>query len=160
MNENAASWDDVAGRLAEAVASLADGQSVLVDAGADLARPFRRRTSRLRRTLLGGTYEQVSPWIRLARLEDHVRATCVRLGEHDDGFPMSPDEMAGVLALGWHEPGPADGPDFVRFWPDDVPQGPYLPSRDREAAVDGALAVLREVFGARPDQIRIVLDPG
>lgn len=154
MNPDAASWAGPTARLEELLAGLPDGAGILVDAGPARVRPYRIRVSPLRRLVLGGRFRDVSPWVRLTRAEDHVRATCVRMADGDDGFPMSPEEMAGVLALGWHEPGPLDGGDFVRFWPDDVPNGPYLPPADRRAAAEGALTLLREVFGAQPDEIR------
>ena len=76
--------------------------------------------------------------MRLVRAEDFLRGHCVGaelIGAH---FPMSPDEDAALVALGWHHPTPADGEDYVRFWPDDVPQGPFLPRDEAErAAGDG-----------------------
>ena len=39
-----------------------------------------------------------------------------------------------------------DGEDYVRFWPDDVPQGPYLPREEAERAVAMVAATFREVL--------------
>lgn len=159
MDVNAASWAEVTERLEALLADLADGGAVLVDGGEGRARPYRVRGSRLRRALLGGRYRDVPPWVRLTRVEDHVRGTCVRMQDGDDGFPMSQQEAGAIVALGWHEPGPMDGGDFVRFWPDDIPNGPYLPPADRSVVARGALAVLREVFDVPPEEVRITPEP-
>ena len=68
---------------------------------------------RLRKARLGGfipaKHEIVTPWVRLERVEDFLRGHCVGaelIGAH---FPISPEEDAALVALGWHHPTPAEG---------------------------------------------------
>ena len=84
--------------------------------------------------------------MRLVRAEDFLRGHCVGaelIGAH---FPMSPDEDAALVALGWHHPTPTDGDDYVRFWPDDVPLGPFLPRDEAERAAAMVAATFRDVL--------------
>ena len=104
----------------------------------------------MRKARLGGfipaKHEVVTPWVRLVRVEDFLRGHCVGaelIGAH---FPMSPDEDAALVALGWHHPTPTDGEDYLRFWPDDVPQGPFLPRDEAERAAAMVAATFREVL--------------
>ena len=62
-----------------------------------------------------------------------------------------PRRSSGILAAGWHAPSPGDGEDFVRFWPDDVATGPYLPLADARRAVAAVAATFRDVLGVGPD---------
>jgi hypothetical protein len=64
------------------------------------------------------------------------------------GYPLSPQEDAALLTLGWRRPGPGDGEHYVRFWPDDVAQGPYLPLDDAQRAVDMVTATFVQVLTA------------
>ena len=89
--------------------------------------------------------------MRLVRVEDFLRGHCVGaelIGAH---FPMSPDEDDALLALGWHHPTPTDGEDYVRFWPDDVPQGPFLPRDEAERAAAMVAATFRDVLAVGAD---------
>ena len=104
----------------------------------------------MRKARLGGfvpaKHEVVTPWVRLVRVEDFLRGQCVGaelIGAH---FPMSPDEDAALLALGWHHPTPTDGVDYLRFWPDDVPLGPFLPRDEAERAAAMVATTFREVL--------------
>ena len=130
--------------LADALTGLADRASVTVTGPEGSARPVRLRKARLG-GFIPAKHEIATPWVRLVRVEDFLRGHCVGaelIGAH---FPMSPDEDAALVALGWHHPTPADGKDYLRFWPDDVPQGPYLPREEAERAA-AMVASFREVL--------------
>lgn len=145
---DAAAWAAWTAHLADAVSHLADRATVTVTGPEGSARPVRRRKARLG-GFLPAKYEVVTPWVRLARTEDFLRGTCVGaelIGAH---FPMSPDEDAALRALGWHHPAPTDGDDYVRFWPDDVPHGPFLPRDEAERASTMVAATFRDVLAVQ-----------
>lgn len=151
MSHPDADWAAVADRLAHDVAQLADGSSLEV-AAVGSERPAK--LPGLRRRILGQQYAEVAPWVRLERVEDHLVTRC--LSDHRDlGFPLSAAEKAALAALGWREPGLADGPALLRWIPDDVPTGPFLPAADVARAVDLVVGTLREVFSADPARVRI-----
>jgi hypothetical protein len=151
MSHPDADWAAVADRLAHDVAQLADGSSLEV-AAVGSERPAR--LPGLRRRLLGQQFVHIAPWVRLERVEDHLVARCV--SDHREiGFPLSPEEKVALSRLGWHAPGEADGPALLRWVPDDVPTGPYLPAADVARAVALGVGTLREVFSADPARVRI-----
>ncbi|MBR7742946.1 hypothetical protein KC207_06560 [Phycicoccus sp. BSK3Z-2] len=127
--------------LAARVGALADGESLLVEA------PERasRRAKAGRRLLLPAPRVPTRPWVRLTRMEDLLRGTCVGPEVFHGAFPWSADEHADLLRLGWHL-SHADGSDYVRFWPDDVPHGPYLPATDAERAAAAVRTTVVEVL--------------
>ncbi len=84
------------------------------------------------------------PWVRLTRAEDLLRGQCIGAEVFGGAFPWTAEEHAALVDLGWHA-SLADGPDYVRFWPDDVPQGPFLPRADAERAAAAVATTLREV---------------
>src|SRR6478609_7485192 len=138
-------WAAWTADLVEVLTGLADRASVTVTGPEGSARPVRLRKARLR-GFVPAKHEIATPWVRLARVEDFLRGHCVGaelIGAH---FPMSPDEDAALVALGWHRPTPGDGEDYLRFWPDDVPQGPYLPRDEAERAAAMVAASFREVL--------------
>jgi hypothetical protein len=142
---DAAAWAAWSARLADEVTALAPNASVTVSGAEGSARPVRLRKARLG-GFIPAKHEVVTPWVRLVRAEDFLRGHCVGaelMGAH---FPMSPDEDAALLALGWHHPTPTDGEDYVRFWPDDVPLGPFLPRVDADRATAMVAATFREVL--------------
>jgi hypothetical protein len=142
---DAAAWAGWATRLADEVTTLAPNASVTATGPEGSARPVRLRKARLG-GFIPAKHEVVRPWVRLVRAEDFLRGHCVGaelMGAH---FPMSPDEDAALLALGWHHPTPTDGEDYVRFWPDDVPLGPFLPRDEAERAAAMVAATFREVL--------------
>ncbi len=144
---DAVAWAAWCAHLADAVGRLADGGSLTVTGPAASARPVRLRKARLG-GFIPARHEVVTPWVRLVRVEDFLRGHCVGaelIGAH---FPLSPDEDAALLALGWHHPTPTDGEDYLRFWPDDVPQGPFLPRAEAERAALMVAATFREVLSA------------
>jgi len=151
MSHPDADWAAVADRLAHDVAQLADGSSLEV-AAVGSERPAK--LPGLRRRLLGQQFVHIAPWVRLERVEDHLVARCV--SDHREiGFPLSPEEKVALSRLGWHAPGEADGPALLRWVPDDVPTGPYLPAADVARAVALGVGTLREVFSADPARVRI-----
>ena len=142
---DAVAWAAWAARLADVVTGLAPNASVTVTGPEGSARPVRLRKARLG-GFIPAKHEVVTPWVRLVRAEDFLRGHCVGaelIGAH---FPMSPDEDAALLALGWHHPTPTDGEDYVRFWPDDVPLGPFLPRDEAERAAAMVAATFRDVL--------------
>ena len=140
-----AAWRAWQAGVVAAVSALADGGSVTLTAAQADARPVL-----LRRARLGGfvpaKHDVVAPWVRLVRVEDHLRGSCIGAESFHGPFPFSPDEDAALLALGWHHPGPGDGHDYVRFFPDDVPQGPFIPRDEAERAAAMVAATFREVL--------------
>ena len=142
---DAVAWAAWAARLADVVTGLAPNASVTVTGPDSSTRPVRLRKARLG-GFIPAKHEVVTPWVRLVRSEDFLRGHCVGaelMGAH---FPMSPDEDAALLALGWHHPTPTDGEDYVRFWPDDVPLAPFLPRDEAERAATMVAATFREVL--------------
>ena len=142
---DAAAWAAWSASLAEAVQALAERASLTVTGPEGSARPVRLRKARLG-GFIPARHEVVTPWVRLVRVEDLLRGHCIGaelIGAH---FPLSPDEDAALRALGWHHPTPTDGEDYVRFWPDDVPQGPFLPRAEAERAAVMVAATFREVL--------------
>jgi hypothetical protein len=132
-------WEEI---LVTAVLGLADGESVTVEAPERAAR-MAKVERRMR--FLPAKRQLTRPWLRLTRMEDLLRGLCVGTEVFGAGFPWTPEEHAALLDLGWHS-SLADGPDYVRFWPDDVPQGPYLPRSDAKSAAAAAAVTVREVM--------------
>jgi hypothetical protein len=142
---DALAWATWSTHLADALTGLADKASLTVTGPAGSERPIRVRKARLG-GFIPAKHEAVTPWVRLARVEDFLRGYCVGaelIGAH---FPMSRDEDAALVALGWHHPTPTDGEDYVRFWPDDVPLAPFLPRDEAERAAAMVAATFREVL--------------
>ncbi len=148
----ASTWADLAVELAGAIVALDDGSSLTVDVP-ERARPTAPRGGPLGR-ILGGRHVMVAPWVQFTRVEDLLRGSCVRGSERHDGFPMSAADQQAVVDLGWHVPRVEESSDFIRWWPDDVPQAPYIPGDLALVAAQAGLAVLAEVFGAEVRQIR------
>jgi T3SS (YopN, CesT) and YbjN peptide-binding chaperone 3 len=138
-------WSTWSADLVEAVRALADGESLTVTADTADARPVLLRPARLG-GFVPAKHSLVAPWVRLGRSEDFLQGHCVGSEAFGGPFPLSPEEDAALLALGWHHPGPGDGEHYVRFWPDDVPLGPYLPLDEAQRAVAMVLATFREVL--------------
>ena len=142
---DAGAWAAWSAHLAEVVVTLADRASVTVTGPQASARPVRLRQARLG-GFIPAKHEVVVPWVRLTRVEDLLRGHCVGAELFGAHFPMSPDEDAALLALGWHHPTPTDGEDYLRFWPDDVPLGPFLPRDEAERAAAMVAATFRDVL--------------
>ena len=143
--ERDAAWRAWQVEVVAAVSALADGASLGLAATEAEARPVL-----LRRSHLGGfipaKHEVLAPWVRLVRVEDHLRGHCVGAASFGGPFPFSPEEDAALLALGWHHPGHGDGDHYVRYFPDDVPQGPFIPRDEAERAAGMVAATFREVL--------------
>lgn len=149
---DAGAWAAWSAHLADALQGLAERGSVTVTAPSGSARPVRLRKARLG-GFIPAKHEVVIPWVRLVRVEDFLRGHCVGaelIGAH---FPLSPDEDAALLALGWHHPTPTDGEDYLRFWPDDVPQAPFLPRPEAERAAAMVAATFREVLAVGASEL-------
>ncbi|GAA4408398.1 hypothetical protein GCM10023168_25650 [Fodinibacter luteus] len=131
--------------LADRVTALADGQALTVSAPEEAQRPVRLRKARLG-GFVPARHVPVAPWVRLERVDDLLRGHCVGGEVVGGSFPLAPEEDAALLALGWHRPSPAEGQDYLRFWPDDVPQGPFLPREEAERAAAMVAATFREVL--------------
>ncbi len=135
-----AAWQEL---LVTAVRGLGDGEAVTVEAPQGAARMARSGTRRM--AFLPAKRRLTRPWVRLTRSEDLLRGQCIGSEALGGPFPWTVAEHGALLDLGWHA-SLADGPDYVRFWPDDVPQGPYLPAADAERAAAAVAATLREVL--------------
>jgi hypothetical protein len=147
---DAVAWAAWTAQLADDVTRLVDRGSLTVAGPAGSERPIRVRKARLR-GFVPAKHEVVAPWVRLGRVEDFLRGYCIGgelIGAH---FPLSTDEDATLVALGWHHPTPADGEDYLRFWPDDVPQGPFLPRDEAERAAAMVAATFRDVLAVGAD---------
>lgn len=153
---DAGAWSQWVAHLVELLLALDDGASLAVVAGPDSARPVRLRKARLG-GFIPAKHEAVSPWVRLVRAEDHLRGFCVGAEALGGSFPLSPEEDAALGALGWHPPTVGDRRDYIRFWPDDVPQGPYLPRADAERAATMVAATFREVLAPLADPPAVTL---
>lgn len=142
----AGDWPGWADQLSAWVADLAEGETLVITAPEDVSRPHLARPARLF-GLVPSRHERARPWVRLQRIEDHVRGTCIGAESFGGGFPFAPDEDDALIALGWHRPGPGDGSDYVRFWPDDVPSGPFLPRPEADRLAAMVATTVRGVFG-------------
>ncbi|GIL35605.1 hypothetical protein [Phycicoccus sp. DTK01] len=138
-------WTD---DLAAAVRRLDDGASLTVTAPPGHER-MARSGSRLR-WLLGGGRRPVAPSVRLVRAEDHLRGHWAGPQRGGGTFPWTREEEERILAAGWHVPTATDGKDYLRFWPDDVPSGPYLPEADARRAATVVATTFRDVLGVTP----------
>ncbi|MGB7819434.1 MAG: hypothetical protein WBL35_12000, partial [Ornithinibacter sp.] len=96
-------------------------------------------------------HESVAAWVRLVRSEDHLKGFCVGAEALGGSFPLSPEEDAALMALGWRRPDRREGADYVRFWPDDVAQGPFLPREEAERAARMVLASFTDVLAPGED---------
>ncbi len=143
-----AEWEAV---LTDAVLRLADAETLTLAAPGEHARMARTPGTARLRWLLGGRRRPVVPSVRLVRVEDHLRGHWVGAERFGGWFPWTREEEEAILAAGWHRPTAGDGDDFVRFWPDDVPRGPYLPRDDARRAASAVAATFRGVLGADPD---------
>ncbi len=138
-------WDAWQAEVVEAVRSLPDGGSLTLAAAEGDARPVRVRKARLG-GFIPAKHVVVAPWVRLERDEDLLRGVCVGAESFGGSFPFSPEEDAALLTLGWHHQSAAEGRDYLRFWPDDVPQGPFLPLDDARRAAAMVAATFRQVL--------------
>ncbi len=135
--------------MLDAVLALTDGASLTL-----AAPPAHARAARVAgrgRWLVGARKRPVVPAARLVRVEDHLRGHWTGATRLGGSFPWSEEEVGAILAAGWHAPGPGDGDGFVRFWPDDVATGPYLPLDDARRAVAAVAATFREVLAVAAD---------
>ncbi len=134
-----AAWQEL---LVAAVRGLGDGESVTVEAPPSAARMARSGQRRV--PFLPAKRAMTRPWLRLTRAEDLLRGQCIGAEVLGGAFPWTAEEHAALVDLGWH-PSLADGPDYVWFWPDDVPEGPFLPLADAERAAAAVATTMREV---------------
>lgn len=146
----APSWQAWESALTDAVLALPDGASLTVTPGEEHARKGRPRGARVR-FLVSTRRRPVLPGVRLVRVEDHLRGHFAGAERWGGPFPWSREEEDAIIVLGWHRPTVADGDDFIRFWPDDVPQGPYLPLEDARRAAAAVALTFAEVLAVTPD---------
>ncbi|NHA69225.1 TY-Chap domain-containing protein [Phycicoccus flavus] len=140
-------WAAWRGPLLDAVLTLRDDEGLTVEAPQRYGRMARPVGTTLFSRLAGARKRRVVPAVRLHRVEDHLRGYWTGAEAHGGPFPWTDDETAAAQALGWHRPTVTDGEDFVKFWPDDVPQGPYLPLDDARRATEVVERTFREVLG-------------
>ncbi|WP_392544947.1 TY-Chap domain-containing protein [Oryzobacter telluris] len=140
-----ADWASWSRDLEQALLGLGDGESLTVTAPGSASRPSLLRKARLR-GFVPAKHEQVAPWVRLTRREEHLRGFCIGSQASGGRFPLSDAERAALTDLGWHEPHQFEGEHLVRWWPDDVPNGPFLPDDDLRRAVAMVVATFRGVL--------------
>lgn len=142
-------WATWRAAFVDDVLALEDGAALVVEAPGWAARPSRSG-SRLR--LFSPPRRRLAaPTVRLVRVEEHLRAHCVAAVRSGGTFPWTREEEQALLAQGWHRPSLGDGDDLVRFWPDDVPEGPFLPRATAEHAVLAVARTFREVASPQPE---------
>lgn len=139
--------------LVRAVRSLPDDGSLTVTAPETAARPVRLRKARLG-GFIPARHRITAPWVRLTRAEEHLRGACVGSEAVGGHFPLSPEERAALADLGWREPPQLEGEDYLRWWPDDVPTGPFLPEDDARRAALAVAATFRTVLAPTPEDDR------
>ena len=158
--QEAATWDTWEADLARVVTTLADGEALTITSTRAHSRPVLVRKGFLR-GFVPAKHEEVEPWVRLVRLEDHVRGTCVGSEGSGGRFPFSPEEDAALVDIGWRRPGAGDGTDYLRFWPDDVAQGPFLPIEEAQRVGAMVGRTFREVLApSDPEASDAELRPG
>ncbi|MGG5259306.1 TY-Chap domain-containing protein [Phycicoccus avicenniae] len=145
-----AAWEDA---VVDAVRALPDDGSLVLVAPRVHTRMARPAGAGRLARLLGGRKRPVTPSVRLVRAEDHLRGHWVGAVALGGTFPWTPAEVDAVLAAGWHRPTVGDGEDFVRFWPDDVPSGPYLPEADARRAAAALADTFRTVLAVDEDDL-------
>ena len=141
-------WGAWSRDLAATIRSLADGDSVTVTVS-EFPRPHLVRKARFF-GVIPARYEDMAPWVRVRRDEDH--AVCELVGSEEFGgdFFFAPDEESALGEIGWREPGPISMEERVwnRWFPDDVTQTAYLSRDDAQAAADLVTRTLRDVVYA------------
>ncbi|MDT0214590.1 hypothetical protein Q9R29_11900 [Rothia sp. ARF10] len=141
-------WGAWSRDLAATIRSLTDGDSVTVTVS-EHPRPHLVRKARFF-GVIPARYEDMAPWVRVRRDEDH--AVCELVGSEEFGgdFFFSPDEESTLVGIGWREPGPISMEERVwnRWFPDDVTQTAYLSKADAQAAADLVTRTLRDVVYA------------
>ncbi|MBD3783617.1 MAG: hypothetical protein IE926_11815 [Micrococcales bacterium] len=148
--EHRAAWQAWEQALVDAVLGLHDGHEVSILAPPGHVRLTRARSGRMR-WLAGARRRPVAPSVRLVRVEDHLRGHWSGAERFGGPFPWTREEEEAVLACGWHRPTVGDGEDFVRFWPDDVPRGRFLPLDDARRAAAAVAHTFRVVLAVTPD---------
>lgn len=138
-------WEAWCATFADRVQGLADEQSLTVTAPESLARPAKPKVGLVKR-VLGQTYENAPAWVKVLRRDDLALAVCVS-DAREIGFPLSPEEKAALAGLGWRPGGITDEHGLLRWFPDDVPSGPFLPTADARALAHTVAATMRDVFG-------------
>lgn len=143
-----ADWSAWSRDLAARIRSLGDGEGVTVTVS-EFPRPHLVRKARFF-GVIPARYEDMAPWVRVRRDEDH--AVCELIGSEEFGgeFFFSPDEESRLAEIGWREPGPISMEERVwnRWYPDDVSETAYLGKDDALAAADLVTRTLRDVIYA------------
>lgn len=144
-------WASWSRDLAVRIRSLGHGGSVVVTV------PERTRPHLVRKArafgLVPARYEDVEPWVRVRRDEDHAVVELVGSEGFGGVFFFTDPEEEALDVLGWRRPGPISLEERVwnRWFPDDVTQVPYLAKGDALAAADLVTRTLRDVLLASPD---------
>ena len=138
-------WGAWSRDLAARIRSLTDGEDVTV-AVPGLARPHLVRKARAF-GLVPARYEDVAPWVRVRRDEDHAVVELVGSEDFGGDFFFTDAEDAVLGGLGWRRPGPISMEERVwnRWFPDDVSETAYLSRDDADAAADLVARTLRDV---------------
>ncbi len=147
-------WAAFVDDLVDRVRRLPDEGTLTVSAPESMARPCKPRVGLVQR-VLGQRYTMTPAWVSLTREGDLVRARAVS-DDPDLGFPLNDEERAALAALGWRRGGPTDGPGVQRWFPDDLPNGPYLPLEDARAAAVAVASTHAGVFGVSDPGVLVV----
>jgi len=141
-------WDAWSRDLAATIRSLADGDSVTVTVS-EFPRPHLVRKARAF-GLIPARYEEVAPWARVRRDEDHAVVELVGSEDFGGVFFFTEAEDEALDAIGWRRPGPISTEERVwnRWFPDDVTRTAYLSKADAQAAADLVTRTLRDVVYA------------
>jgi hypothetical protein len=149
------SWTDLQQHLRTELLRLPDSGFVIASATGLPPRPTKVRHARFL-GLVQPKYELHQPFVQFIRMEDHLMGECIGAERFGGLYPFSEAEHDGLLSLGWHVPHAAESRQYRRYWPDDVPQHPYLPEVEAQAASGLAILTLRDVIGCEsPDSVQV-----
>lgn len=141
-------WASWSRDLSVRIRSLAHGGAVTVTV------PERTRPHQVRKArafgLVPARYEDVEPWVRVRRDEDHAVVELVGSEGFGGAYFFTAPEEEALDELGWRRPGPVSLEERVwnRWFPDDVTETPYLAGADALAAADLVTRTLRDVIVA------------
>lgn len=139
-------WGAWSRDLAVRIRSLGHGDDVTV-AMPEHTRPHQVRKARLF-GIIPARYEDIAPWVRVRRDEDHAVAELVGSEDFGGVFFFTDPEDEALEQLGWRKPGPISMEERIwnRWFPDDVTETPYLSRDDAVAAADLVTRTLRDVL--------------
>lgn len=139
-------WSRFAADLERGIIALSDGQALTLTVRSSARRAVTRKKSFY--GLIPAKVSDIDPFIRLTRSEDHLRGACIGSPRTGGLFPYTDEEHDRLTELGWRATTRDETAHFVRWWPDDVTEEPYLPARLVHSAVGCAVATLQDCIRA------------